>query len=96
MSVIEFYAKFAVEGRAPLRGRGRPPKQLPSDAPAWVVRISAYGRTTYWLCKRDEFEIHLLDPTSDVTTLKRENTPHSAEWHRAIVRSPRLEMQQIA
>lgn len=96
MSVAEFYAKHAIDGRAMLRGRGRPPRHVQADAPAWIVRISAFGRTTYWLCKRDDFEIAVLDPTGDVTALKREKTPHSRDWHRAMARATPLQMPQTA
>lgn len=64
MTVAAFYERHVVEGRAVL---GHSHAQEP---PTWISRAQAHGRISYWLCKRDDFEIERLDPERDVATIR--------------------------
>lgn len=68
MTVVAFYASRAIEGRATLGS------STAHEPPTWISRASAYGRTTYWLCRRDADPIELLDPLADVATLRSKPT----------------------
>jgi hypothetical protein len=79
VTVQAFYFAHVDDGRAPLR-------KSRFEPPSWIVRASFRGRATYWLCHREHFEIELLDPLADVSTLRAAHT-RSKEWHRAVQRS---------
>lgn len=79
MTVIDFYAAHALDGRAMLQNG------------MWIVRARNHYSSTLWLCHADAMEIELLDPLMDVRFLERRKVTQPAAWHRAIVKSVRLE-----
>lgn len=82
MTVIDWYGAHAIDGRAPLRVSGS------HEPPTWISRAQYRGRSTYWLCRRDAFEIELLDPLQDVKTINADRLHRSTAWHRAVERAP--------
>lgn len=88
MTVHAFYLAHVEDGRAPLR-------KSRFEAPSWIARASFRGRATYWLCHREHFEIELLDPLAEVSTLRAAHT-RSKEWHRAVQRSAQHPMSLSA
>jgi len=60
VTVAEYYAVAAVDGRAPL-GEQRT---------TWISRARSHGRVTYWLCRRDDVGIEVIDPTEDIERLR--------------------------
>lgn len=81
LSVARFYAKHVTDGRAFLDRRK-------AESTAWIVRACVDRRVTYWLCRRDAEGIELLDPLTDVKTIRTAPTRHPKEWHRAMQKSP--------
>lgn len=65
MTVQAFYAERAIEGRAPLK-RDR----VDYEPTAWISRASRRGAVSYWLCRRDDFEIEEVEPGEDVSRLR--------------------------
>lgn len=86
VTVADFYAAHAVDGRACLRGSAS------HEPPTWIARAQFHGRSTYWLCKRDAFEIELLDPLQDVKTIRAAPMRRTNAWHQAAARGARYPM----
>ena len=82
MSVAEYYAQRAIEGRAVLGG------STAYEPPTWISRATAHGQVSYWLCRRDEFAIEQLEADRDVDTIRSTPMRQPRSWHRQFARAP--------
>lgn len=80
MTVAEYFAAHATEGRAFLRGRA-------STDRAWISKASAHGRSTFWLCRDNAEGIDLLDPLMDTRFVRTASPKQSKAWHQRMRRS---------
>lgn len=64
MTIAEFYERHAIDGRATVERRGQV-----QEPPTWISRARYRRQSTYWLCRRDDIAIQLLDPSADAEKL---------------------------
>lgn len=63
VSVAEFFATHAIDGRATIQGQ-------PENPERWIARIeNTWGDVSYWHCQSNELDIIALDPQAEARVL---------------------------